>query len=1181
MIASGIPTMRGHCKAQKICTARVDCFHAQEGLVESLTKCALSLRFGNAMKHFRAAWRTVAFHKMVVERVRTPSILDKRQNEEFLNAVAPRNKPFGHLDKIHLLTTCEGLWLDRSKIEVFVKQNDRRTDLQIKRDKVMVMQKAAVKRIGSFPSRNWIKADEAPCIVAVWDGLHGMFGPTYKLMCDTLNAKREAAEKREAAQQRRRQPEPPAARAPPAPPPAPPAPPQPGGMEGNIDLAIVAAAVGPNLGVDKAKEGGRAQHRFRTATVAWIESGMQGVLAQLVVLRIVIEVHVNWMAACLYKAGEKWAHRERMVGLERTLESLPGSGGQGEGPQRRRRYRVEDSYNAREEETVMDKAEVLMTSTTCWKAVPRSQRCSSLEILATKELVKTAARAHKLKSDAQNYPVKLAATPWRPDLILVVNEDAKCPKRLCPWSRAVMTWFNNDAGSLACRAHLVATNVAARDENVGIESKFSRIRRFVIGKSVQQKRVDMCGLQQYWIGLTTRVSWIFNTAYNNIYGGPEKSAPPPKKKRQKRTREKAYDPFAAYMREQKKGVPRSMWPTMDVMHATFDSFSDEDKAPYVRAAAHATVRRQQGDPNPWGDPPPAPTARAMAVAPIARGETVHIAQYDTEEVVRWIPAIKGARWRDTRAATQKNEEETERLISFNKPDGAGAAVVGAINRELPQRSGRECGIDGLYMEPLGFRSAAFTHFQYDFHLAEHAAHQLLRLETRGGGRGGSARPLAAVFQALRKLWRRINTTIQHFACPEIKFAPMPPESTRTCHIANRCLCTDFGKKISKVHASLLDAVAHQFPRGPRGRAPVRSGNAVALFVEEREPATPWAFMHLSDVKEAMAGEGWVINLVEFEAASLESETLVKEMVTAARAPAGEPVPELRAEDETLISIKAMLPLRNHVYTSWDLAQRIALSSPMVLQWCEVVDDGKLLGELCPHTFKIRFANAPVFALWGSINWRAPEEPAPIEAEPGDPAPRQPLHPPQPIYDDEDTIVDDDDSSSKSGSGDSSGDDSSRSGSNGSSSGGSAPPVHPPAAAAAGAAAKAAPAPAPGAGVQRPWGELKNPTVTVNLGADLGFLDYEDGKMCAVCTQHDANYLGKPCMRVRQVQRGNKRMRPAGPLTEWVRAGQQFPDRGARAEHMNKELRDLELDRCADARNFLETRPNGTDFTAKE
>ena len=343
-----------------------------------------------------------------------------------------------------------------------MKQKDRRTETQIKRDKVMVMQKAAVKRIGSFPSKNWIKADEAPCIVAVWDGLHGMFGPTYKLMCDTLNAKREAAEKREAAQRRR--PQPPAARAPPAPPPAPPAPPQPGGMEGNIDLAIVAAVVGPNVGVDKAKEGGRAQHRFRTATVAWIESGMQGVLAQLVVLRIVIEVHVNWMAACLYKAGEKWAHRENMFGLERALEP----GGHGSGPQRRRRYRVEESYDGSDETALIDEVEKMMATTTYWKGVPRSHRSSTLEIMAVKELVKSAARAHKIKSYNQNYPVKLAATPWRRDLVPVVNEDAKCPKRLCPWSRAVMAWFGNDAGSAACRVHLVATNLVAWYENVGV-----------------------------------------------------------------------------------------------------------------------------------------------------------------------------------------------------------------------------------------------------------------------------------------------------------------------------------------------------------------------------------------------------------------------------------------------------------------------------------------------------------------------------------------------------------------------------------------------------------------------------------------------------------------------------------------------------------------------------------------
>ena len=113
MIASGVPTMRGHCKAHKICTARINCFQVQEPIVEFLTKCALSLRFGNVMKNFRAAWRTVALEKMDVVRDRTPSIQDKTKNEEFLNAVAPGNRPFDQISKIRLLTTCEGDWLLR------------------------------------------------------------------------------------------------------------------------------------------------------------------------------------------------------------------------------------------------------------------------------------------------------------------------------------------------------------------------------------------------------------------------------------------------------------------------------------------------------------------------------------------------------------------------------------------------------------------------------------------------------------------------------------------------------------------------------------------------------------------------------------------------------------------------------------------------------------------------------------------------------------------------------------------------------------------------------------------------------------------------------------------------------------------------------------------------------------
>ena len=84
-----------------------------------------------------------------------------------------------------------------------------------------------------------------------------------------------------------------------------------------------------------------------------IDSGMPAVLAQLVVLRVVMQLHVVWIQRCLYKAGEKWACRERMFGLERTLEP----GGHGAGPQRRRRYRVEESYDGTDETALLDETD--------------------------------------------------------------------------------------------------------------------------------------------------------------------------------------------------------------------------------------------------------------------------------------------------------------------------------------------------------------------------------------------------------------------------------------------------------------------------------------------------------------------------------------------------------------------------------------------------------------------------------------------------------------------------------------------------------------------------------------------------------------------------------------------------------------------------------------------------------
>ena len=93
-------------------------------------------------------------------------------------------------------------------------------------------------------------------------------------------------------------------------------------------------------------------------------------------------------------------------------------------------------------------------------------------------------------------------------------------------------------------------------------------------------------------------------------------------------------------------------------------------------------------------------------------------------------AQRGACWKEVTAATRKDAEEAEQLVSYNDPGAHGAAVVQTINDELAQHA--DFGVTaGLYTEPHGFLNSTFAHFQYDFHLAESMARRLVRMQTRG------------------------------------------------------------------------------------------------------------------------------------------------------------------------------------------------------------------------------------------------------------------------------------------------------------------------------------------------------------------------------------------------------------------------------------------------------------------
>ena len=71
------------------------------------------------------------------------------------------------------------------------------------------------------------------------------------------------------------------------------------------------------------------------------------------------------------------------------------------------------------------------------------------------------------------------------------------------------------------------------------------------------------------------------------------------------------------------------------------------------------------------------------------------------------------------------------------------------------------------------------------------------------------------------------------------------------------------------------------------------------------------------------------------------------------------------------------------------------------------------------------------------------------------------------------------------------------------------------------------------------------------------------------------------MRFRTLKRGSAKNLVAGAFTEWLRVGQEYPNRNQRKDHMDIVLKNLAFDRRDDARTYLMSQPNGPDVIEKE
>ena len=488
--------------------------------VKRLTHTVLSLGYMGTMRTFRKALMDCLQSRMEVIRTR-PSFLTLQSNEKLLSATWPQRK--SKLVQMRLLlSVCVGDFRDTRRVLVHASpgESDEAAKRRASAIAVGVLCAAAPK---SFPTRGWIRSEEAPSWIGCMELTHGLFSAAYCMMCDRLaprgaagppagigGAPPLAVEDREAV----------------------------AALEDGLDLAdgedrddgedpgdgaaeVAAGAGGPaaagaaaaaavaggehGVGVaadddagmmDEVERRRRENAKFRETARTWCESGT--VAADCISVYKLMEAHSALLARQLFAAGDEWEREQRV----HECDAMTSGDADQSGLFALREYRLSRAYACVDEDILLNDVEKMMSNTEEWDAVDPVHRTRRLQSEIYCMLARTAVRSHTGKARHTNYPFKLFGLLKHPDLAAEIVEDAKCEKRMDGWSKSFVE-HHGDLTSAETRMDLLATALLAKEETVHIEKQNSWLRRCVFSRSAQSKFLDLAGLNEFWCSKTS------------------------------------------------------------------------------------------------------------------------------------------------------------------------------------------------------------------------------------------------------------------------------------------------------------------------------------------------------------------------------------------------------------------------------------------------------------------------------------------------------------------------------------------------------------------------------------------------------------------------------------------------------------------------------------------------------
>ena len=164
-----------------------------------------------------------------------------------------------------------------------------------------------------------------------------------------------------------------------------------------------------------------------------------------------------------------------------------------------RDFRLSLAYETKVENKFAIRNNELMHSAEPWEPLDFGERTLNRRNINFVLTVRSGSLNHKNKDNRTNYPAKGVAIVKFPGLGNEIISDAACWRRLDDGTRAWYDHHKGDITSADAIMDMVPPALFARNEAVQIEYLHQRIRRFVHGRSLQARKVDVCGLNAWWI----------------------------------------------------------------------------------------------------------------------------------------------------------------------------------------------------------------------------------------------------------------------------------------------------------------------------------------------------------------------------------------------------------------------------------------------------------------------------------------------------------------------------------------------------------------------------------------------------------------------------------------------------------------------------------------------------------